>query len=61
MIAVRQAVFLVGSTHASSVMPVVRRRSGASAIVTQSFLPSNFSALPCLPLVVQVASRIEPV
>src|SRR4051794_23318440 len=61
MIAVRQASFLVGLTQASSVIALVRCRSAASLMVTQSLTPSNRTAPPYLPVVVQVASRTVPV
>src|SRR3954451_21609496 len=60
-IAARQPVLFVGFTHASRVIPDDRCRSAASLIVTQSLTPSNLSALPVWPVVVQVASRIVPV
>src|SRR3954468_16157581 len=60
MIAVRQASFWVGLTQASSVIALVRCRSAASSMVTQSLTPSNRSAPPYLPVVVHVASRIVP-
>src|SRR5581483_8245728 len=40
---------LVGLTHASSVMPVVRRSDGASGTVTCALVPLNTSALPNFP------------
>jgi hypothetical protein len=42
-------------------MPVVRSSPFASATVTRSFTPSNDSALPNFPAVVQVAPEIVPV
>src|SRR5262245_2584029 len=42
-------------------MPVLRRRSAVSLIVTQSLTPSKRSAPPCLPVVVQAAWKIVPV
>ena len=50
----------VGRTHASSVMPVVRSRSAASATVTMSFVPSKLSAPPFLPAAVQLAPETIP-
>jgi hypothetical protein len=50
-----------GLTHASMVMPVVRSRLAASAIVTQLVVPLNESALPKRPELFQVAPLIVPV
>jgi hypothetical protein len=50
---------VVGFTHASSVIPVVRSSDAASAIVTQSSSPSNASAPPARP-VARVAPEIVP-
>src|SRR3954447_12480286 len=50
----------VGRTHASTVIPVVRSRSLASAIETRSLMPSNDSAPPVLPAAFQVAPLIVP-
>ena len=59
--AVRQVLLVVvGKTQASIVMPVVRSRSLASATVTQSLTPSNESALPLRPAVVQAAPESVP-
>src|SRR5206468_12751222 len=44
-----------GSTHASSVIPVVRCRAAESGIDTLAFVPLKDSALPYLPVVAQVA------
>src|SRR5919201_3362826 len=58
----RQAVVTAdGFTHASSVMPPVRRNDGASLTVTRALVPLNTSALPNFPAVVQVAPVIVPV
>src|SRR3989442_652235 len=43
-----------GFTHASSVIPLVRRSEGASLIVTRPLVPLKTKALPNLPWVVQV-------
>jgi hypothetical protein len=57
----RQAlVTAVGLTHASSVMPLVRRSDVASATVTLAFVPLKLSAFPYLPWVVQVALLMVP-
>ncbi|HLC41272.1 MAG TPA: hypothetical protein VJO34_06555 [Methylomirabilota bacterium] len=45
----RQPLPVVGKTQASSVIPVVRSRMGASFTVTQSFTPSKSRALPNFP------------
>ena len=42
-------------------MPVVRSRLAESGTVTQSFTPSNESALPNRPWVVHVAPEMVPV
>ena len=60
-ITVSQPLIAVGNTHASSVMAAVRSSELESLTVTQSLTPSNDSALPYLPLVVQVAPEIVPV
>src|SRR5438445_7334888 len=57
----RQPVPAVGFTHASTVMPVVRRSEGASATVTHAVVPLNESAPPNLPVAVLVALEIVPV
>src|SRR5688572_26886194 len=51
----------VGLTQAESVIPLVRSRSFASAMVTQSLTPSNESAPPFLPVADHVAPVIVPV
>ena len=62
MTAVRQLEpFVVGLTHAESVSALVMSRDAASATVTQSFEPSNESALPNRPAAVQVAPESDPV
>ena len=50
----------LGFTHASRVMPAVRSRLDESGTVTIAFVPLNWSALPYLPVVTQVALAIEP-
>ena len=50
-----------GSTHASSVIPVVRCSDAASGIVTSALVPLNFSAPPYLPVVAHVALVSVPV
>src|SRR5882672_412179 len=50
----------VGYSQASSVMPVVRSKSGASLIVTQLFMPLKDRAVPALPVVTQEAPVITP-
>src|SRR3954453_1424565 len=50
----------LGRTHASTVIPVVRSRSLASAIETTSLIPSNDSAPPVLPAAFQVGPLIVP-
>ena len=52
---------VVGMTHASSVIPVVRRKLAASAMVTRALEPLNTNPLPYLPAVVHVAFWIVPV
>src|SRR3954451_15146802 len=59
MIARHPVGAVVGNTHASSVIAVVRRSDGASAIVTCALVPLNTSALPNLP-VVQVVPLAAP-
>ena len=61
MIAVRQPLLFVGLTQASSVMPVVNRRSAASGMLTESLEPLKLSARPFLPVVVRVAPVMVPV
>ncbi|MEA2129081.1 MAG: hypothetical protein QOJ85_1972 [Solirubrobacteraceae bacterium] len=56
----RQPAIVVGLTHASSVMPVVRSSDAASATVTRSLTPSKLSALPNLPVVVRSGPLIVP-
>src|SRR5438046_1621962 len=58
----RQALRLLGFTHASSVIPVVRCSAAASLTVTQSLVPLKSSAppMPVRPCV-QVAPVIVPV
>src|SRR5687767_2817452 len=51
---------VVGYTHASSVIPFVRSRPGASLTVTMSFVPSNVNAEPKRPDVVQTAPDTVP-
>ena len=46
---VRQPPPVRGFTHASSVIPPVRRRDVESLIVTSAFVPLNDSALPAFP------------
>src|SRR6266436_9445309 len=43
-----------GFTHASNVIPFVRRSEGASLTVTRPLVPLKTKALPNLPWVVQV-------
>jgi len=50
-----------GLTHTSSVIAVVKCNDGASGIVTSDALPSNASAPPYLPALVQVARMTFPV
>src|SRR3954468_23902641 len=50
----------VGRTHASIVIALVRSRSLASAIETESLTPSNESAPPFLPAALHVAPLIVP-
>ena len=57
----RTRLLVVGNTHASNVIPVVRSRSLASATVTQLFVPLNKTALPYLPAGVHVALETVPV
>src|SRR6516164_4813260 len=52
---------LVGLTHASSVIPVVRSSDGASLTTTVELVPLNLRASPYLPAVVQVALERVPV
>jgi hypothetical protein len=49
-----------GSTHAISVIPVVRSSELLSLTVTQSLMPSNDRALPYLPAVVHAAPLTVP-
>ena len=59
---IRQALLtVVGFTHASSVMPAVRRSEAASLTSTRALVPSNAKAPPYLPAVVQAAAPIVPV
>ena len=57
---VRQPPIVVGRTHASTVMPVLRSSEAVSGTVTQSLVPSNESAPLFLPDVVQVAPETAP-
>src|SRR4051812_14211414 len=57
----RQPLKVVGLTHASIVMPVVRSSEFASATVTQSLVPLNESAEPNLPPAFHVAPETVPV
>ena len=50
----------LGFTQASRVIPVVRSSDDASAISTQSFVPSKDNAPPNLPLFVHVAPETVP-
>ncbi len=47
--------------HASSVSELLRSRLGESGTVTMLLLPLKASALPYLPVIVQVAPEIVPV
>src|SRR6476620_1081889 len=55
------AVTVVGLTHASSVIPVVKCKDAASGMVTLAFVPLNDKAPPYLPAAVRVALTIVPV
>ena len=61
MTTVCQSFSTVGRTQASTVMLALRSSELASGTVTQSFTPSNESALPNLPVAVRVAPEIVPV
>lgn len=50
---------LVGLTHASRVIPVVRSNEFESGILTKSLTPSNFNALPYLPVVTQTGPLLN--
>jgi hypothetical protein len=50
----------VGLTQASSVIPVVRSSELESGMFTMLFVPLNESALPNLPVALQVAPLIVP-
>ena len=52
---------VLGLTHASRVMPVVRCSAAASGIVTSALDPLNCSALPYLPVAAQVVLVTVPV
>ena len=56
----RRLLTAVGLTHASSVMPVVRRSDGESAIVTSALVPLNDERVAELADVVHVAFVIVP-
>jgi len=56
-----QLLTVVGLTHASSVIAVVKRREGASGIVTTELVPLNESAAAVLPAVVHVVPDTVPV
>src|SRR5438105_1886394 len=58
---VRQPLTEVGLTHASSVMPLVSRRPGASFTVTQALVPLKERAPPNLPAADQAALLSVPV
>src|SRR4051812_36854779 len=58
---VRHPLALAGLTQASSVIPLVRSRLAESFTVIQLLVPLNDSALPYLPVALQVAPLIVPV
>src|SRR4051812_552786 len=59
-IAERHDDSVVGLSHASSVIPVVRSSEDESRTVTQAFVPLKDSAPPYLPAAVQVALASVP-
>src|SRR5438034_10314407 len=61
MTAPDRATAAVGSTHASTVIPVVSLSGAPSATVTLVLAPSTTSALPYRPAVVHVAPLSVPV
>src|SRR5258705_908241 len=56
-----QLVTVVGLTHASSVIAVVKRRDAESGIVTTALVPLNESAPPYFPAVDHVVADTVPV
>src|SRR4051794_9849395 len=60
MTAERHDASVAGSSHASSVIALVRSSEGESATVTHALVPLNESALPYLPAAAHVAFAIVP-